>query len=304
MSRLPGADALANVGNHRRGLLAMVLAALLLSTGALFIKLVSVDVYSITMWRSGIAAATLIVLVRPAWPSGWFRDPLLWGVALSYASMLLLFVVAARATTAANAIFLQYSAPFYVVLVSWPLLRERVTRIDIATVAIAFGGMALFFFGRLETSDVWGNIAAIGAGISFGAFLVFLRLPKADADLRIRAMVTGNAALLAAFLVANVARTEASAFTPNVGDVGSLLFLGVVQIGAAYVVFAYAIARITALEAGLIGMVEPVLNPVWVFVFLAESPGWWAVAGGSIILGAVGIRTLVSERGRVVHAPS
>ena len=129
------------------------------------------------MWRSGIAALTLALLVHPRWPAAWYRDGLTWGVALSYASMLLLFVVAARETTAANAIFLQYTAPFYVVLVSWPLLKERVTRLDLATVAVAFGGMALFFFGRLETHDVWGNVAAIGAGISFAAFLVCLRLP-------------------------------------------------------------------------------------------------------------------------------
>jgi drug/metabolite transporter, DME family len=281
---------------REQGLAAMLAAAVLLSTGALFIKLVSVDVYSITMWRGGIAALALALMVRPRWPAGWHRDPLTWAIALSYGAMLLLFVVAARATTAANAIFLQYTGPFYVVMVSWPLLRERVTRVDLIAVAVAFGGMALFFFGRLEIPDVWGNVAAIGAGISFGAFLVCLRFPGADRHLRVRGMVVGNGALLAVFLAVNLMRPGSGAFTPDAGDAASLIFLGVVQIGVAYVVFAYAIARITALEAGLIGMVEPVLNPVWVFIFLAESPGWWAVVGGAVILAAVGFRTVLSAR--------
>ncbi len=282
--------------SRHQGLLAMVAAAALLSTGALFIKLVSVDVYSITMWRSGIAALTLALIFRPKWPPGWYKDPLTWAVALSYGAMLLLFVVAARATTAANAIFLQYTAPLYVVLVSWPLLRERVTRVDLISVVVAFGGMALFFFGRLETSDVWGNVAAVGAGVAFAVFLVCLRLRGANEHLRVRSMVLGNGVLLVLFLAVNLARPGSGAFTPGLGDAASLLFLGVFQIGAAYVVFAYAIGRIAALEAGLIGMVEPVLNPIWVFIFLAESPGWWAVAGGAVILTAVGLRTLLMER--------
>lgn len=297
-------SAWAGLPNHQQGLAAMLGAAVLLSTGALFIKLVSMDVYAITMWRSGIAALTLALIVRPRWPAGWHMDQLTWAVALSYGAMLLLFVVAARATTAANAIFLQYTAPFYVVLVSWPLLRERVTRVDVIAVVVAFGGMAMFFFGRLETSDIWGNVAAIGAGISFAVFLVCLRFRGADEHLRVRAMVLGNVVLLTVFLVVNLTRPGSGAFTPDIGDAASLVFLGVFQIGAAYVVFAYAIARITALEAGLMGMVEPVLNPVWVFIFLAETPGWWAVAGGGVILGAVALRTLLSERRPVPKAAS
>ena len=100
------------------------------------------------------------------------------------------------------------------------------------------------------------------------------------------------------FLGVTLALGDKEAFTPGLGDAASLIFLGVVQIGAAYVLFAYAIARITALEAGLIGMVEPVLNPAWVFVFLAEDPGWWAVVGATVILGAVGLRLTLSERER------
>ena len=76
------------------------------------------------------------------------------------------------------------------------------------------------------------------------------------------------------------------------------MFLGVLQIGLAYVLFGYGIARIPALETSLIGMLEPVLNPVWVFVFLGETPGWWAVLGGAVIVAAVVARTIVSERRR------
>ena len=135
-------------------------------------------------------------------------------------------------------------------------------------------------------------------GSAFAAFLVCLRLPGAAEHLRVRAMISGNVVLLVSFLGANLVVGKGGAFTSDLGDADSLIFLGVAQIGAAYVLFAYAVARITALEAGLIGMVEPVLNPVWVFVFLAETPGWWTAVGAAVILTAVGLRLVLPVRGQ------
>ena len=115
-------------------------------------------------------------------------------------------------------------------------------------------------------------------------------------------MVLGNLLLVAATLAWSVGRGESAAFTPGVGDMAGLLVLGVLQIGLAYVLFAYGIARVRVLEASLIGMLEPVLNPVWVFAFLGETPGWWAVGGGTIIVLAVVGRTWFAERARAQTA--
>jgi drug/metabolite transporter (DMT)-like permease len=283
---------------HGQGLVAMLGAAILWSTGGLFIKAVSLDAFGVTMWRSLLAGIAIAIVMRvppfAPWHEGWIT----WAAAIAYAVMLLLFVSATKLTTAANAIFLQYTAPLYVLVLSAVFLRERATRLDIVTVVVALGGMALFFVGELEPSDLGGNICAITSGIAFAAFLVLLRLPGCSAEARPRAMVLGNALLVVVTLVVNVVRTESGAFTPGPPDILGLLWLGIVQIGLAYVLFTFGIAHIQALEATLIGMMEPVLNPVWVFIFLGERPGSWAILGAVVIIAAVAWRTLVTERRR------
>lgn len=163
---------------------------------------------------------------------------------------------------------------------------------------VAFAGMALFFVGRLDASDLGGNVAAIASGIAFASFLVFLRLPGCAPETRPRAMVLGNALLVVVTLAVNLGRGSSEPFTPGLGDIAGLLWLGVIQIGFAYVLFGFGIAHIAALEATLIGMLEPVLNPIWVFLFLGETPGWWAAFGGAVIIIAVTSRTFISERRR------
>ncbi len=283
---------------HRQGLLAVLASAMLWSSGGLFIKWVSLDAFGVTMWRSLFAGITIAVLSGVGLSSLRRASRFEWTVALSYAVMLLLFVMATKLTTAANAIFLQYTAPLHVLYLAPLLLGERSARIDLLCLAVAFGGMALFFVGRLEASDTAGNLCALGSGVGFALFLTLLRRPECGVRSRPRAMVLGNALLAAGTLLFNAARGQGSAFTPDLPDMGGLLFLGVIQIGLAYVLFAFGIARVQVLEAGLIGMLEPVLNPVWVFFALGERPGWWAVLGGAVIVTAVLVRTFVAERGR------
>lgn len=276
----------------------MLGAATLWSTGGLFIKAVSLDALGVTMWRSLLAGVAIAIAfrVRPFDPrrERWTT----WSAAIAYAAMLLLFVSATKLTTAANAIFLQYTAPLYVLVAGAVFLAERPSRLDIATVFAALAGMALFFVGELEAADLGGNACAIGAGIAFAAFLIFLRLPGTPRESRGRAMVVGNVLLVLVAFVVNLARGSGESFTPGPADLAGLLWLGVIQIGMAYVLFGFGIAHVAALEATLIGMLEPVLNPVWVFIFLAESPGSWAVLGGAIIIAAVTSRTVISERRR------
>jgi drug/metabolite transporter (DMT)-like permease len=267
------------------------------STGGLFIKWISLDALGVTMWRSLFAAATIAVFMGVR-PSHIRFDRITWALALSYAVMLVLFVIGTKLTTAANAIFLQYTAPLYVLLFGRYITGERPSRVDAVCVAVAFGGMALFFVGDLSGRSLWGSAAAAASGVGFALFLALLRHPRCRPETRPAAMTLGNVLLVVALVPVNLGRGEWSAFSPGVGEFGALVFLGVVQIGLAYVCFGYGIARVPALEAVLIGMLEPVLNPVWVLVFLDERPGWWAVAGGAVIIAAVAARTVVSERSR------
>ena len=283
---------------HRQGLLAVLAAAILWSTGGLFIKWVTLDALGITMWRSLLAGATIWLVARPKVPAPWRTDRLTWGIAITYALTLVMFVSATKLTTAANAIFLQYTAPIYLLLSGPLFLKEKVTRVDLATVIVAFAGMALFFVGRLETDALTGNALAAGSGVMLAGMFTLLRAPGCTTETRPQAMMLGNIILVVGLLAVNLARRDTAQFTPDASDAFGLVFLGVVQIGFAYLLFGWGVAHVQALEASLIGMLEPVLNPVWVFLFLGETPGWWAVLGGAIIVAAVGTRTLVTERAR------
>lgn len=276
----------------------MLAAAILWSTGGLFIKWVSLDALGITMWRSLLAGGTIWLIARPRMAAPWRTDRLTWGIAISYALTLVMFVSATKLTTAANAIFLQYTAPIYLLLSGPLFLKERVTRVDLATVVVAFAGMALFFVGRLETDALTGNALAAGSGVMLATMFTLLRAPGCTNETRPQAMMLGNIILVVGLLAVNAARGETAQFTPDASDAFGLVFLGVVQIGFAYLLFGWGVAHVQALEASLIGMLEPVLNPVWVFIFLGETPGWWAVLGGAIIVAAVTARTLVTERAR------
>ncbi|MCA9825179.1 MAG: DMT family transporter [Dehalococcoidia bacterium] len=282
--------------SHSRGMGAIVIAAVLLSTGGLFIKAVDLDAYGISMWRSLLAAVTIWAILRP---SIWKRpSATVLAIAVSYAGMLLFLVIATRLTTAANAIFLQFTAPLYVAVLAGLFLRERPTRLDLTTLAITFAGMSLFFVGKLETDALAGNLFGLAAGVCFGCMLVLFRAQGVSAEDRVAAVIIGNVGLAAMLLPVNIVRDEGDVFTPGLADAAGLAFMGFVQIGLGYIAMAYGIARVAALEASLINMVEPVLNPVWVFIFLGENPGGWAVLGGGIIVAAVTSRILLGERGR------
>lgn len=290
--------AFAALSPHQQGLLAVLAAAVLWSSGGLFIKWVSLDALGLTMWRSLLAGATIWLVARPPIRSPRRTNRLTWALAFSYAATLLLFVSATKLTTAANAIFLQYTAPLYLLVIGALFLREKTTRLDYGTVAVAFGGMALFFVGKLETDALAGNLLALGSGVMLATMFALLRAPGCTADMRPQSMFLGNVILVVGLLAVNLFRADSGVFTPGLQDVLGLIVLGVVQIGFAYLLFGFGVAHVQALEASLIGMLEPVLNPVWVFLFLGETPGWWAVLGGAIIVAAVAVRTWISERTR------
>ena len=283
---------------HQQGLVAVLGAAVLWSSGGLFIKWVSLDALGVTMWRSLLAGIVIWVVARPPMRAPWKTGRLTWGIAITYALTLVMFVSATKLTTAASAIFLQYTAPLYLLVTGAVFLGERTSKVDYLTVAVAFCGMALFFVGKLDGDAMLGNCLGAASGVMLAGMFTLLRAPGITPGTRPEAMVLGNVLLVAGLLVVNLGRGTSAPFTPDLGDVAGLAFLGIVQIGFAYLLFGYGVEHVQALEASLIGMLEPVLNPVWVFLFLGETPGWWAVLGGAIIVAAVGARTFATERGR------
>lgn len=267
-------------------------AALLWSTGGLFIKATQLDAFELSFGRSFLAALTVALLTRR---EGFRFNAVTLAASVLYATLLLLFVVANKLTTAANAIFLQYTAPVYVLLLEPVFYKERFRRADIFVVAACVAGMSLFFVGQLRPQDVTGNLTALASGLCFAFFLLLLRHPRAGRVNRASSVIYGN--LILCLVTAPAFAGVAAELTLR--DALIVSYLGVVQIGLAYTLFTAGIARgVRALDASVVGYVEPMLNPVWVFLFLGERPARWAVLGGAIIITAVCAHTVALARSK------
>jgi len=266
---------------RRSGPWLILAAATLWSTAGAAIKLCGLGGWQINLGRSAVAALFLAAVIPGA-----RRRPdrsLAW-VAVAYAFTVLLFVLANKATTSANAIFLQDTAPLWVLLLSPVLLHERPSRGELLSAPLFLVGLLLFFLDQLSPGQTVGNVIAVGSGVAFALCIMGLRKlgPR-----NVAAVVWGNA-LAAALSLPMALRGPA----PTVKDLGIVLFLGIFQLGLSYALFARGLRHTPAVEASLLALVEPVLNPVWTFLLAGERPGPWAIRGGAIILAATLWRTL------------
>jgi drug/metabolite transporter (DMT)-like permease len=263
----------------------LVVAAVLWSLGGLLIKLVAWNPLAIAGMRSAIAALVMLAFRRKM---HFNLSPAQLGGAACYAATVILFVIANKWTTAANAILLQYTAPVYVALLSTWLLKERISRSDLITVFAALGGMILFFLDDLSSGGLLGNAIAILSGVSFAGTALCLRKQKDGSPLE--SLFIGN---LIAFMIGLPFILRSS---PTATGWLGLVLLGVFQLGFSYILYAEAIKHVTALEATLIPVIEPILNPIWVFILLKEQPGAWAILGGIIVILSVTLRGLPAFR--------
>src|SRR6266436_3256184 len=266
---------------HASPLLFVLAAAVLWSTGGLFIKWVTLSGLELSFGRSLLAAITVAIFTRREG----FGLNLVTGLAsVLYAALLLLFVLATKETTAANAIFLQYTAPVYLLIFEPLVDKEKFRSRDLILVIFCVAGMTLFFVGKLRPQDVTGNFLALGSGLCFACYFLLLRHAKARAVNRASSVIYGN------LLLVIIAAPAALKVLPHISkaDAVGIVYLGVVQIGIAYTLFTVAMARgVRSLDAGIVGYVEPVLNPIWVFLAIGERPASWAILGGAIIVVAV-----------------
>lgn len=272
---------------HTKSVLLLLLAALCWSLGGVLLKSVDWPPIAVAGGRGLIAAVFLYFAAGRSFHFRWGWLPI--GTAVAYAGCTVLFAAANRYTTAANAILLQYAAPVYVALLGAWLLREKPTRSDWLTMAIVLGGMALFLYDGLRLNSLTGIALAITSGFFFAAMVVMLRMQKDGAPLG--SIILGN---LLGFLIGLPAMLDAP--LPDARSSVAMLLLGVVQLGIPYLLYARAIRHVTALEAVLIPVVEPILNPVWVMLVIGERPTPVALLGGAIVLGAVTWRSISSIR--------
>ena len=272
---------------RHKAILFLLLSAFLWSTGGLFIKLVSWNAVAIAGVRGFISMGVLLAYVRR--PKFTWSIPQIGG-AVIFALTVTLFVAATKLTTAANAILIQFTAPVYVAFLSAWFLGERTRWFDWVMIVVVVGGIVLFFLDRLTPGNLLGNVCAILSGLGFSFFVLCMRKQKNESP--IETVLLGN---LFTGLIGLPFMFES---IPSVTSWLGLIFLGVVQLGLSYVFYSEAIKHVTALEAVLIPGIEPILNPLWVFMILGERPGKWALVGGLVVLVSVTFRSLIALRSK------
>ncbi len=284
----------------------LVMAAVLFSTGGAAIKAVELSGWQVASFRSGIAAFVLL-LVLPEARRGWGWRATLVGVA--YAATMVLFVLANRQTTSANAVFIQSTSPIYLVFLGPLLLAERTTRHDVLFLLPLLGGLALFLIGaqdplKTAPNPQLGNIFAALSGFSWALTTIGLRwlgVRQPGQGSPLAAMVAGN--LIAFLAVLPMAWPVATGVPASSWLI--LGYLGVFQIALPYSFVARAIGQVRALDAALIFLIEPAFNPVFAWLVHREVPGTWPMVGALVILGTSLVRAIVeSRRRRALDPPS
>lgn len=273
----------------------LIVAAVLFSTGGAVIKSIDISAAQVASFRSLVAAAVLLALLPES------RRLLrldVWLVGAAFASTMILYVWANRLTTAANTIYLQATAPLYLVPLAPLLLKERPGRRDLLLMLFLALGMVLFFLDVEPPSGSasqprLGNLLAACSGLSWALTILGLRhLGRSDdASSPIAAVSAGS---LLAFLFALPLALPVTSFPLD--DALLVIFLGVFQIGLAYVFLTRSIRRVPAFQASLLLLLEPVLNPLWAFLIHTELPGGFALIGCALILTATLVQTLAARR--------
>jgi len=276
--------------NKRTGILAMAATAFLWSIAGLFIKVIDWNPIAIAGIRSLIASIVIFIYLKH--PKIHLSFPQI-AAAIANAATMLLFVSANKTTTAANAILLQYFAPVLTVFIGAILLKERTRMEYFWALPLVVTGMVVMFFDKLSGGKLFGNILAIMSAITFSFYFVFMRMQKDSSPL--------ESILLSHWLTAGIC-IIISLFLPvpqiTAKSIVAIAVLGIVQIGLSAILFSIAIKRVSAVQANLIAVIEPVFNPVWVFFAIGESPGVNTLIGGGIIIFAVTTASMINARRR------
>jgi len=266
-----------NRTDHAQATLQLVFVALLWSVGGLLIKAVDWPPLAVAGGRGVIAAVFLLLTNRGLQ----FRlSGVQIGAGVAYAACTISFVVANKLTTAANAILIQYTAPVWVALFGSWLLGERASRVDWVTITLVLVGLALFLGDGLGAGSMAGNLTALFCGVAFAAMTLLLRRQRGRPPTE--SIILGN---LISFVLGLPWMIGSP--LPSAPGLAALAALGVFQLGLSYWLYSRAIRHVTAMEAVLIPVLEPLLNPFWVFLARGEKPSALAFVGGILVLGAV-----------------
>jgi drug/metabolite transporter, DME family len=276
------------------GRLLMVVAALMWSSGGLFAKAPLFDDWQmetrgllLAFWRAVFAALVLVPMIRrPRWRPG------LVPLALVFTGMNVTYLSAVVLTTAANAIWLQNTAPWWVFLIGVVLLGEPITRRDFVPLGFAALGVGTILVCELQGAARTGVALGLASGVAYASVVVCMRHMRAEDPAWLVALNHAVAAVVLLPWVLSIA------VWPSIGQLAVLAAFGAMQMAIPYVLLIRALRSISSQEAVAIGLLEPVLMPVWVFLVWHERPAGWTIAGAALILTGLVLRYVVLEAWR------
>ncbi len=268
----------------------MAATAFLWSIAGLFIKVIDWNPIAIAGMRSFIASIVIFVYLKR--PEFNFSFPQI-AAAIAHAVTMLLFVAANKTTTAANAILLQYTAPVLTAFIGAVLLKERPRMEHYIALPIAAAGMIIMFFNELGGGNLFGNFLALMSAITMSYYFVFMRMQKDGSPLE-SILLSHWLTVIICIIISLFLRLP----QVTLKSLAAIAVLGIVQVGLSAILFSIAIKRVSVISAIIIAIIEPVFNPVWVFIAIGEAPGVQALIGGGIIVLAVTITSVFSARSR------
>ena len=279
------------------GRLLVAAAALCWSTGGLIARLVDTDPWTTVFWR-GIFCAAFLVAVTALRERARTADVFLgmgWpglAMAAGFATASTCFIMALHRTTVANVLIIQSLSPFMSGLLGWLWMGERVAGRTWAAMGVALVGSAImvsrYFYTEAATGSIGGDVLAFTVALAFATATVILR--------RNRHVQMLPAAALSAALASLVTAFAARPGTAGAGDLLLLALFGSGQLGLGMILFTAGARRIPVAEAALIGVLESVLGPVWVWLAIGENPGLPSLVGGAIVLAALAGHTMADLR--------
>ena len=276
---------------QRKAMLMMAICACMWSLGGIFIKLVSWSSFLIAGGRSILAALVMYIFMRYSKVKINVCKYSI-GAAICLCGVLVCFVTANKLTTAANAIVLQYTAPIFILIISILFLHHKIHKKEVFTVLVTTIGIVFFFFDELSPGNIAGNLLAILAGLFLAVMFMLIGFGGGEDDsIRLSSILFGH--ILTALVGVPVGILGTASYEPR--EFIFIVILGVVQLGIPYVLYALASRDCSPLACSLIGMIEPILNPVWVLIFAGEMPGFYALIGGIIVIAAVTVWCIIGE---------
>lgn len=275
-----------------KAMLLMIICAVLWSTAGIFIKLINWNPFIISGLRGLISAGVLAAYMKYRNIHIKVRKNSVMA-AVGLGGSATLFTVANKLTTAANAIVLQFTNPVFILIIFAVFFGRKLKKYDVITVIVIMGGIALFFFDQLTPGKLVGNLLGIGAGILLAIMYVFTGESGKDDDTRMTGILFAH---LLCFVIGLPFMFIYTPETVTVIEILSISALGIFQLGIAYVLYCIASKDCKPLACSLIGALEPLLNPVWVFIFDGEAPGMFALIGGVTVIAAICIWCILDNK--------